>query len=76
MDKVWKWDDRLTPYQNFSYWLQLANEERFKIRTQLMQDENVNLEKLGVEELSFAEGKKIFEEMYEMKFDFTENDNE
>ena len=64
MDKVWKWDDKLTPYQNFSYWLQLANEERFKFKN------------FGEKELSFAEGKKIFEEMYEMKFDFTENDNE
>jgi len=61
MDKVWKWDDKLTPYQNFSYWLQLTNEERYIY---------------GEKELSFTEGKKIFEEMYEMKFDFTENDNE
>jgi len=61
MDKVWKWDDKLTPYQNFSYWLQLANEERYIY---------------GDKELSFTEGKKIFEEMYEMKFDFMENDNE
>jgi len=61
MDKVWKWDDKLTPYQNFSYWLQLTNEERYTY---------------GEKELSFAEGKKIFEEMYEMKFDFMENDNE
>tara|TARA_E500000318_G_scaffold31690_1_gene31491 strand:- start:1024 stop:1209 length:186 start_codon:yes stop_codon:yes gene_type:complete len=61
MDKVWKWDDKLTPYQNFSYWLQLTNEERYTY---------------GDKELSFTEGKKIFEEMYEMKFDFTENDNE
>lgn len=59
--KTWKWDDKQTPYENFRFWLQLANEERYTY---------------GEKELNPCEGQKIFEEMYEMKFDFTENDNE
>jgi len=59
--KVWKWDDKLTPYENFRFWLQLTNEERYVY---------------GEKELNSYEGQKIFEEMYEMKFDFKETINE
>lgn len=59
--KVWKWDDKLTPYENFRFWLQLTNEERYVY---------------GEKELTACEGQKIFEEMYKMKFDFKETINE
>ena len=59
--KVWKWDDKLTPYENFRFWLQLTNEERYVY---------------GEKELNAYEGQKIFEEMYEMKFNFKETMNE